>query len=82
MWLTAERAKTLFEAIAATSDEETACDECLQGMAAFAESELGRRSIPQTGFRVRAHVDRCRECREEYEALRGAIQALEEPWWR
>lgn len=76
MWLTAEDARTIIEKVVATSDEEAPCDECLQGMAAFAESELMSGPMPPTGSRVRAHVDRCRECREEFEALREALPAL------
>ncbi len=78
MQLTAKLVKTLIEAIAATCEEESPCEDCLQRTAAFAEAELLGRSIPDAVARVRAHLDRCRECREEYEALRRALEELEE----
>ncbi len=78
MQLTAQLVKALIEAIAATYEEESPCDDCLQRMAAFADAELSGKSIPDALARVRVHLDRCRECREEYEALRRALEEIEE----
>lgn len=74
MTLTDVQAKALIEAIGATREEEQPCDECLQGVAAFAEAELGGRGIPDAARRTRAHLELCRDCREEYGALRQALQ--------
>ena len=77
MALTRTEARALIEAILATQAEEPACDECLRGVAEFAEAELTGRPIPDAVALVRAHLERCGECREEYEALRRALEALE-----
>jgi len=78
MTFTEAEVKALIETIGATRVGESPCDECLQGVAAFAEAELGGRSVPDATDRVRTHLERCGDCREEYEALRLALQELDE----
>lgn len=61
-----------------TRDEEINCDECLLDMAQFAETELAGRDVPEALAVVQHHLDLCGPCREEYRALLGALQQLNE----
>jgi len=61
-----------------TRDEEINCDQCLLEMAQFAETELAGRDVPEALAVVRHHLDLCGPCCEEYRALLGALQQLDE----
>ncbi len=76
MKLTPEAARTLVEMLAQTHDHELECDDCVQRMAAFAETELAGRTLCEALTRVQEHLTACPECREEYELLRDALTAL------
>ena len=78
MTLSKEQIKALIEVIAATQENEIDCDGCLAALAEFAENELAGKSIPEALGIVKAHLGICRECREEYAALRAGLEGLEE----
>lgn len=71
----------LMTSVAKTRDREIACDECLAGMAAYAEANLMGLETSEALAEVRAHIDFCGECAEEYavllEVLRAAADAPE-----
>ena len=68
--LAEDEAETLRTAILAT------CDECLDRVSEFAERKLAGRPLPEALLAVDHHLAICRECREEYEALRRALRSL------
>jgi hypothetical protein len=68
----------LMTSVADTRDREMACDECLAGMAEYAEANLLGLEMSEALDSVRAHIDFCGECAEEYEALLEALHAAAE----
>jgi len=68
-----EQIQAMLEMLALTKDVEVSCDDCLQQMAEFAETTLAGKSIPEGLKCIDEHLQRCRECREEFEALKAAL---------
>ena len=75
MALTQPQIRQLVAFVAGTRDVEIPCDECLAGMAEFAETELAGLAIPDAVRRIEEHIAFCPECREEYELLKAATAA-------
>ena len=53
-----------------TQDEEISCSECFDSVSHFVEVELSGEDPVSKVPQVKHHLDQCRACREEYEALR------------
>jgi predicted anti-sigma-YlaC factor YlaD len=53
-----------------TQDEEISCSECFDSVSHFVEVELSGEDAVAKMPMVKQHLDQCRACREEYEALR------------
>ena len=51
------------------------CDECYQSADAFAEMRLAGTSAAEAMPLVEAHLAMCPGCRDEFEALLGALRA-------
>lgn len=77
MALTEEQVVMLMQFVKATCDDEISCEDCLIGMAEFAETELKDLDFAQAQLTVKDHLDICPECKEEYDALLIALRALE-----
>lgn len=69
MPLSKDQLSRLLVIVADTRDDEIACDECLAGMAEFADSRLLGNTISNALKRIEAHIEFCPECKEEYELL-------------
>lgn len=65
--------KSIFE----TREEEISCSECFDLVSRFVDLELAGEVAAATMPAVRHHLDQCRACRDEYEALRD-LRRLEE----
>lgn len=78
VFLSKQEIDGLMRLIGLTRDEEINCEQCLARVAEFAEQELAGKSIPQGLEAVQHHLALCGECREEYEALRRALETLED----
>jgi len=65
--------------VADTRDDEIACDECLAGMAEFAERELEGVEVPEALRRTEAHLAACPECAEEYHLLVAVLRGAQSP---
>ena len=76
MALSKDQLKAMVGMIAGTRDDELSCDDCLGGLAQFAETELAGREYCAAMRAVREHLDFCPECKEEYDALAAAIAEL------
>lgn len=74
---TSAQLRTLLEMLDATRAREMSCDECLAEVAEYLEAEGSDRPLSETLTAVRQHLAFCAECREEYETLVAALQALE-----
>jgi hypothetical protein len=53
-----------------TEDEEISCSECFDSVSRFVDVELSGEDAAGKMPQVKQHLDQCRACREEYEALR------------
>jgi len=76
MKFTKKNLKSLILAIKMTRPDEISCDECFERMNKFAEMELTGKSPAQAMPLVQDHLNKCRDCREEYEVLLEAIRNL------
>lgn len=74
--LEAQKLKMLVRAIVTTRPDEIGCDECFEQLDRFVEMELAGRNAAEAMPLVEDHLGRCRDCREEFEALLGALRAM------
>jgi hypothetical protein len=68
--------KRIVRDIVATSPDEIGCGECFEELDRFAELELAGKNAAQALPLVQDHLDRCGNCREEFEALKAALIAI------
>lgn len=67
--LTRDRLLGFVNMVMATRDDEISCAECGEQLSRFAELTLAGKSANEAIPLVKDHLDRCAECREEFEAL-------------
>jgi hypothetical protein len=68
--------KRIVQNVLATQPDEIGCDECFEQLGRFIEMELAGKNAAEAMPLVQDHLDRCRDCREEFEALLVALRAL------
>jgi len=56
--------------------DEIGCDDCFEQLDQFAEMVLAGKDVAEAMPLVQDHLNRCRDCREEFEALLAALRAL------
>lgn len=78
MTLSPKEIDDLLRLVGLTEDREINCEQCLALVSEFAERQLAGRSIAEGLTAVEHHLSICGECREEYEALRRALDATDE----
>ena len=61
----------------ARSEDTLGCNGCFELMDQFAQAELEDREMPQALEMVRVHLEQCKCCRDEYDALLTALRAIE-----
>lgn len=66
--------KSILRMVLATKEHELTCDECMEEVDRFVEMELAGKNPAQAMPLVKAHLDSCWECREEFEALLEIIR--------
>lgn len=71
-----EMARDLARGIATTRPDEIDCDECFEQIDQFVEMELAGKDAAEAMPLVQDHLDRCGNCREEFEALLAALKAV------
>jgi hypothetical protein len=71
-----ELLRQLLCGIISTHLDEISCGECLDRMDRYAELTLGARGNIEAMPLVHDHLARCRDCRQEFDALLEAIQAV------
>jgi hypothetical protein len=71
-----EALKDLARGIATTRPDEFGCNECFGQMDRFVEVTLAGKSAAEAMPLVQDHLSRCRDCREEFEALLAALQTV------
>jgi len=71
-----EMLKHLAIGIATTRPDEIACDECFEVLGHYVELGAAGQDAGAAMPLVRDHLARCNDCREELEALLGALRAV------
>jgi hypothetical protein len=74
--LESQMVKRLVRAVMSTRPDEIGCDECFEQLDRFVEMKLTGKNPAEAMPLVQDHLDRCGECREEFEALMMALRAL------
>jgi hypothetical protein len=62
--------------VLSTRSDEIGCDECFEQLDRFVEMKLAGKNAAEAMPLVQDHLERCQCCREEFEALLTALQAL------
>lgn len=75
MKLTKEVLKNLIQAALQSHSDEIGCDECFDKLHEFAEMKLAGKSPEEAMPLVEDHLNRCSDCREEFEALLDALKS-------
>jgi hypothetical protein len=76
MNLEPETLKRLVRGVLTTRPDEVGCDECFEQLDRFVEMTLAGKSAAEAMPLVHDHLMRCRDCREEFEALLEALRTL------
>ncbi|MDX1672456.1 MAG: hypothetical protein R3211_08945 [Balneolaceae bacterium] len=74
--LNSEILKNMIRAVINTRQDEIGCDDCFDQLHEFAELELRGKSPEEAMPLVQDHLNRCGDCREEYEALLDALDRM------
>jgi predicted anti-sigma-YlaC factor YlaD len=56
--------------------DEIGCDECFEQLDRFVEMKLAGKNAAEAMPLVQDHLERCDDCREEFEALLAALRTL------
>lgn len=76
MNLEPETLKRMVRDVLTTRPDEVGCDECFEQLDRFVEMTLAGKSAAESLPLVQDHLSRCRDCREEFEALLEALRTL------
>jgi hypothetical protein len=74
--LESQELKRLVRMVMTTRPDEIGCDECFQQLDEFVEMALDGKDAAEAMPLVQDHLERCGDCREEFEALLAALHAL------
>lgn len=77
MQLSYQQITNLIELTFRTKDDSLGCDGCLELMDQFAQAELDGTTIPDALECVRVHLEQCKCCKDEYEALMIALREIQ-----
>jgi len=77
MTLDLDTLKQMVRGIITTRPDEIGCDECFEQLDRFVEMKLAGKNAAEAMPLVEDHLERCDDCREEFEALLAALRALE-----
>jgi hypothetical protein len=76
MTIDSRRIKQMVRSILTARSDEIGCDECLEQLDRFVEMELTGKNPAEAMPLVQDHLERCRDCHEEFEALLEALRHL------
>ena len=77
MQLSYQQITNLIELTVTTKGDSLGCDGCLELMDQFAQAELDGTTIPRALECVRIHIEQCKCCKDEYEALMIALREVQ-----
>jgi hypothetical protein len=75
--LDAKTLKRLITGALNTAPDEIGCDDCFSVLDRYAELHLQGKEVAEAMPLVHDHLQRCKACREEFEALLVAMKAME-----
>jgi len=75
MKITTEFLKKITKAASKSRPDEIGCDECFDKLDKFAELKLEGKSPEEAMPLVQDHLNKCGECRQEFEVLLEALKA-------
>ena len=70
--------KGMVRNVLTTRMDEIGCDECFEEIDRFVELSLAGKDAAEALPLVQDHLTRCRDCREEFEALLHVLRNLSE----
>ncbi len=76
MKLTRRQIADLIQLTVSASADTMGCDGCHELLDQFAQSELDGNRLSESYELVRAHLEQCKCCRDEYDALLTALRAI------
>ena len=68
--------KKMVNSVVSTRPDEIGCDDCFAQLDRFAELVLAGKNAAEALPLVQDHLDRCMDCREEFEALLRALKTM------
>ena len=71
-----EMLRSMVQEILSTHPDEVGCIECFEQVDSFVEMVLAGKNAAEAMPLVQDHLDRCADCREEFEALLAALRAV------
>ena len=77
MTLDLDTLKQMVRGIITARPDEIGCDECFEQLDRFVEMTLAGKNAAEAMPLVQDHLERCGDCREEFEALLAALRAFE-----
>jgi hypothetical protein len=78
MRLTSETIRKMMKSVKSTRDQELACGHCYDELDHFIDIKLSGKNAEEAMPLVVEHLERCAACREEYEVLLKALEAMVE----
>ena len=76
MKLSSETIRNMMNSVKSTRDQELTCGHCYDELDIFIEMKLSGKNAEEAMPLVKEHLDRCPACREEYEVLLQALEAM------
>jgi hypothetical protein len=76
MKLSSETIRNMMNSVKSTRDQELTCGHCYDELDLFIEMKLSGKNAEEAMPLVKEHLDRCAACREEYEFLLLALEAI------
>jgi hypothetical protein len=76
MALKPEKLKQMVRNVVTARPDEIGCDACFETLDRFVEMTLAGKDAAQAMPLVADHLSRCRDCREEFEALLSVLRDL------
>jgi deoxycytidylate deaminase len=77
MTIESRKIKQMVRNVLTTRPDEIGCDECLERLDRFVEMELAGKNPAEAMPLVQDHLERCRDCHEEFDALLEALRHLQ-----
>lgn len=76
MEIESRQVRRMVRSILTARPHEVGCDECLDRLDRFVELKLAGKNPVEAMPLVQDHLQRCRDCHEEFEALLKALRYL------